>query len=136
MIHSKIRHLPILVTLYTWAATVGREVVLGKKNSPSVLNKTGGKNHRHIITAYPHAKNNTNTLIFITLCTGRGLQCLAIRNKDIAVQICEHKGKINRRNQLTLQDTLSCQKWPPMWSACVKKAQPGKVFCIYSGHRN
>lgn len=39
MIRLKIRHLPILVALYTWAATVGQEVVLEKenKNLPSVL---------------------------------------------------------------------------------------------------
>lgn len=67
MIRSKIRHLPTLVTLYTWAATVGREVVLEKKNSPSVLNKTGGRGggaHWHITTAYAHAKNNTHFNIY------------------------------------------------------------------------
>lgn len=39
MIRSKIRHLPILVALYTWVANVGQEVVPEKenKNSPSVL---------------------------------------------------------------------------------------------------
>lgn len=77
MVRSKIRHLPILVALYNWATTAGQRVVLEKKNSPSKLNGGGG-NHRHIITAYAHAKNNTNTPICITLCTGSGLDCLAI----------------------------------------------------------
>lgn len=37
MIRSKIRHLPILVALYTWVATVGQEVVPQKEKKTRPL---------------------------------------------------------------------------------------------------